>query len=552
MHREQEFVIPEFVQILTAKGQPLAIPSSQQSRMALLLLSEETREVCAISESHATNEIEFASLMAMAERKRFFVVQEGVVTVQALRQLYAATSSDEKDGSAPSRQGKITDRPDAERMLSEMVAEARRLRATDIHVNISNNAAKGFGTVEFRIDGYLKKQPKYSGGESARETLHEIMSVAYGSLADTGSTSNPNFLLSKNQYCAISVPVKNETVHLRYQSIGANKQTKFALRVPLHEDACVRSFSDLGFADSHCELMDLGRRRNRGLIVTCGVTGSGKSTTNFNMIMTMPGKNEKVINTVEDPIERPMDGVTQTQVQRSTAEVGVKVSPFAGLIRDILRADPDAIVVSELRDPDTGEAIVTAVLTGHQVYTSLHVGSAFEAIIRLTQPEIGVTREVVSSRNFLNLIIYQHLLAIVCPHCCLDHREARDAGLLTKRMESNIKNKFSISIESLKFKNENGCSRCNYNGTIGRTTAAEVVLMNNDLRRLIAAGKDREAEDLWRATRKTNFSDSDCTGKTAYEHALYKMSQGLIDPREIEAAWDPFDLYEIFSVEGVE
>lgn len=541
--------IPAFEVLLTAKGQPLAIPPSQQSRMAVLLLPGTGKRVHVLVESGTASSHEFASLIAKAEHERFKVVKEQIVSITVLRSLYEGLRK--PDAQILSREVNSHTRPDAERLLSELVTAAVKLRASDIHIWLWNKAGEEWGRVDFRIDGRAKKQVKFSGGYDQYKILEEIVKVAYGSLAEEGSTSDPNFLHNKDQYCSIKTALGgNINVQIRYQSFSLYYGNSYAIRVPLVEDAKVRTFKELGLSPSQEKDVSLGVRRRRGLVLTCGTTGSGKSTTNFNMVMSIPDKDSKIIYELADPVEREGKGIRQKQVQRQTEQAGKNASKYAGPIRDLLRGDPDVIIVAEMRDPDTGNAIETAVLTGHQIYTTLHVGSAFEAVTRVTSKDIGMSLEVVGGKSFLNLIIYQHLLAVLCPHCSHDHIEATKLGFLTNRLQAQIVQKFGISIEGVRFENAEGCPQCNFVGTKGRTLAAEVVLMNDELRRLIREGKFGQAEELWRLTRKAEFYEEDCTGKTALEHALYKMSIGQIDPRQIEEEFDPFELYSVIPLGG--
>jgi len=184
------------------------------------------------------------------------------------------------------------------------------------------------------------------------------------------------------------------------------------------------------------------------------------------------------------------------------------------------------------------------VQSGHSVLTSVHTPSAIDIVGRLTSDEIGLPRETVASRNFISALVYQKLLALTCTKCKLPAVGNMDATKLRL-----IESKFGIPRESISVANPSGCPHCKGYGVHKITVVAEVIVPDNAIRKLIREGSDMEAEELWRSRRTANFTESNCDGKTAFEHALYKMSQGLIAPQTIEDAFEPFETYQVYEIE---
>ena len=213
----------------------------------------------------------------------------------------------------------------------------------------------------------------------------------------------------------------------------------------------------------------------RGIVLVTGTTGSGKSTTLYAALgqLNTPEKN---IITIEDPVEYQVDGITQVQVN---PRAGLT---FASGLRAMMRADPDVIMVGEIRDRETAQIAVEAALTGHLVLSTLHTNDAPTAITRLT--EMGIEPFLVASA--IDAVVAQRLARQLCRHC--KQRTIIPADVLRR-------NGFHVTLD-LEAYEPDGCARCNNTGYKGRIGLYEVMRLNDEIRSLAVerASADRIAE----------------------------------------------------------
>ncbi|MGE3807686.1 MAG: GspE/PulE family protein [Gemmataceae bacterium] len=216
------------------------------------------------------------------------------------------------------------------------------------------------------------------------------------------------------------------------------------------------------------QFRDLIRKPN-GILLVTGPTGSGKTTTLYSALNELNEVTEKIITT-EDPVEYEIDGICQVPIN---ADIGLT---FAAALRSILRQDPDKILVGEIRDLETAQIAVQASLTGHMVFSTLHTNDAPSSITRLR--DMGVEPYLIIAT--LEGILAQRLVRKICQDCRAEYEPSPD--LL---MELNLRPE---EIKGKKFYYGRGCERCNNTGHKGRQGLFELVVMNDDLRDLIAQG----------------------------------------------------------------
>lgn len=422
-------------------------------------------------------------------------------------------------------------------MFESIVAKAIDSRATDIHIATRGTS----GAVMFRVDGMIERQKAF---DMPADMAVMAMGAAYSSLSNKGTQSEPTFIPSEMQSCMIEHTHNNKMYRLRYQSSPVQDGADFVIRLlPVDLVGKPKSLEFLGYAPSQIKMLDIARRSNGGMIVLSGVTGSGKSTT-LQTLMTSGDKHrlKKKMFSIEDPVEYKMFGVSQISVQRSaksadTADKGAG-NPFLAAIRAVLRMDPDTVMVGEIRDAATGSICKSMVLSGHQVMTSVHAPSAITAVTKLASKEIGIPRDDLALRGFLNAVVYQRLVATTCPHC------ARPAvEVLPEERRYLIHDKLGIDISGVKVVREGGCPKCIGTGILGQTVAAEIFVPTQSTLEAIAEGRDARAEVLWRRERVAALHEPDMHGKTAFEHGMFKMAAGLIDPAILEEAFMPFERY---------
>ena len=236
------------------------------------------------------------------------------------------------------------------------------------------------------------------------------------------------------------------------------------------------SLEELGFLPDIAKVMEDNLKKTYGMLIACGPTGAGKTTTLY-ALMNMLNKPNVNIVTVEDPIEYNMRYINQSQVN---TRAGIT---FASGLRAILRQDPNIIMVGEIRDKETANISVQAALTGHLLLSSLHTNDAPTAIPRLFDLEIPPF--LVGS--VLNLIVAQRLVRKICKSCIFSYEpEAATSKILADQVkELGLKVK-SYTVPKLLFKGK-GCTVCNGTGYQGRAGIYEVLPITEPIRKIIVA-----------------------------------------------------------------
>jgi len=242
--------------------------------------------------------------------------------------------------------------------------------------------------------------------------------------------------------------------------------------------------------------------RPYGIIFVTGPTGSGKTTTLYSALSER-NKPEVNISTAEDPIEYDLEGITQSEVNKS---IGMD---FARILRAFLRQDPDIMLVGETRDKETAKIAVEAALTGHLVFTTLHTNDAPSSIMRLHEMEIEPF--LISSATIG--IVAQRLLRRTCQNCKKEYIP-----------DDHVLKFLEIKDENAKFYKGAGCEKCNGTGYKGRIGAYEVMKLNDNIRDLIAKGENSAI---------LKFAAQESGMKTLLEYSLNLASEGLTTLDEV-------------------
>jgi type II secretory ATPase GspE/PulE/Tfp pilus assembly ATPase PilB-like protein len=524
--------LPPYDSVLTADGELLPLPETQQKGLALLHSAETGGILVATDRFFGSSQ--HMTLVARAERAFVKVVTNVIADDSAI----LALIYEKARRNLSNKQDESVSKAESIQLFESIVTDAVLRRATDIHIFLREETS----SVVFRVDSHLRKYREYPS-----YMLNEATGVAFTKLAEESSRSHPSYNSRFPQSCSVVLTgIAGRALNLRYQSVPAVGGADIVLRLLFTDDGKKESPSleMLGYAESHQKLLKLAARKTVGTIILAGVTGSGKSTT-LKTLMTMnPDRHLWKQYSVEDPAEYVLPGITQVSVQRKAEAVaeGVSSNPFVAAMRIIMRADPDEIMVGEVRDAEGGSLLKSMVQSGHQVYTTVHAVSAIEVVERMTSDEIGISRQTMASRSFISALVYQRLLAKNCEACRLPAD-----GNLPEEYLSFIERKFALSRRTMTVACSHGCPSCDGTGVLGQTVVAEIIAPDSAILKLIREGRDIEAEELWRSRRTAAFDDPNCDGKTAFEHGLYKVSQGVIDPRTLEDAFEPFESYQLYK-----
>ena len=276
------------------------------------------------------------------------------------------------------------------KLVNQIVGQAVERGASDIHLAPDGRELR----VRFRVDGVLHDittvQRRMAAGVISRIKIMAEMNIAEKRLPQDGR---------------VGLVVDGRHVDLRVVTLPSVHGEGVVMRV-LDKESVVVELDKLGMADAERERFERACRETHGAVLVTGPTGSGKSTTLYAALQLL-NTPEKNIITVEDPVEYEMSGLTQVQV---SAKVGLT---FAAGLRSMVRADPDIIMVGEIRDRETAQIAVESALTGHLVLSTLHTNDAPSAITRLI--EMGVEPFLVASA--LDCIVAQRLARMLCSSC---------------------------------------------------------------------------------------------------------------------------------------
>jgi type IV pilus assembly protein PilB len=339
-------------------------------------------------------------------------------------------------------------------IVDSVISDAVGMKASDVHIEPREDVLQ----IRCRIDGVLHDLREYSPelqpGVLSRLKIMGNMDIAERRLPQDGRTS---FQTSDD-----------ETVDLRLATIPSLHGENITLRI-LEVSPLPPTLASLGLAGESLERFEGAIRRPDGGIIICGPTGCGKSTTLYTTLELIKSK-ERKIYTVEDPIERKLQGVIQSEIKPI---IGLT---FAQALRSLVRADPDIIMVGEVRDLETAKMAADAAITGHLVFTTLHTSDAASGIYRLI--EMGLPAYLVAAAY--RCIVAQRLVRRLCRHCrkeeTISEAKWREIGL-----GEPPKKKLSVYSPV-------GCSKCFGTGYYGRIGLYEVMTIDDDTREHIAAG----------------------------------------------------------------
>jgi general secretion pathway protein E len=282
------------------------------------------------------------------------------------------------------------------------------------------------------------------------------------------------------------------------------------LRV-LDRSSTRHDFTALGFSPDVLTGLRKTLAEPNGIILVTGPTGSGKTTTLYTGLGSLDSERQKIF-TVEDPIEYELAGVNQIQVQ---PQIGLT---FASSLRSILRQDPDIIMIGEIRDLETARIAVQASLTGHLVLSTLHTNSAAATIPRLV--DMGIENYLLAST--IRGVLAQRLVRRLCRRCAVRHE---NAGHWAVQIVETVRGIEALGEPNLR--QAVGCAACGHSGYAGRTTIAELMVVDAEIERLVLA--TASDADLERAARSRGMA-------TMYESGMAKAWSGITTIEEVLGA----------------
>ncbi|VCU69074.1 Toxin coregulated pilus biosynthesis protein T [Pigmentiphaga humi] len=432
----------------------------------------------------------------------------------------------------------------------DIVAWGVRHAASDIHVNV--RIAQPESEIRYTVGGRYVMPERFRGMQTA--TLMDILAVAYMDIqGGNGAVFDPVV----EQQGSILHEVDGTSFMLRWASLATDAGASVTLRLlRMDLQAQPLDFAQLGYLPSQIRAMQRALVAEGGAIVLAGVVGSGKSTTIASMMSSIP-PTRKVI-TLEDPVEYLIPNALQNSVSRSLD--GSVSNEFDAKLKTIKRSAMNDLLIGEIRDLSTGRAFMDLASSGSNLYTTTHAGAAALIPDRLASEFIGVSRQLLATPGILKLLVYQTLLPRLCAACALPFDSlygragaaARGPGHWRSYGE-RLHDLYGLDPTRFRVRNPEGCPACRetalaeLRGYAGRTVAAEMIdpAVDDGFLKLVRRADALALRDYYLSRRRSAFDDPDMTGKTAMECAVYKASQGLIDPRDVEPRFVSFETVQM-------
>jgi type IV pilus assembly protein PilB len=445
--------------------------------------------------------------VAMADPMDFFVIDDlrlstgfqidtAIATkddiLRAINKYYNIDEGfEELFGEAQIEKGKEEDVTDQDspvvRLVNQILTNAAIQKASDVHIDPQETKV----VIRYRVDGILKVErvlPRHMQSVlTARIKIMANMDITEHRIPQDGR---------------IKLNLELHPIDLRVSTLPTIYGEKIVLRL-LDMGTSLNNIHKLGFNSLNFKRFTDLISRPTGIVLITGPTGSGKSSTLYAALNELNSEKVNII-TIEDPVEYQLEGINQIQVNHN---VGMT---FAAGLRSILRQDPNIIMVGEIRDSETVEVAVRASLTGHLVLSTLHTNDSLGTVIRLL--DMGVEPFLLAAS--LSGVVSQRLVRKVCRDCMEEQEPSK--------REKEIFAKRGLKID--KVSRGKGCSSCNMTGYKGRIAIHEVLVINDEMRRVIMDGESFQKLRDIAIMNKTIFLMDD---------GLLKVKQGLTTTEEV-------------------
>ena len=432
----------------------MAVPVGYVDQHTLLVAAADPANVLAVDDIQIATGLDCHIAVAAKADVEALLGRLGTIQNAATDAIVEEQDEQEADGrdalaTVSDMQASAEDAP-VIKLVYSILAQAVGEGASDVHLEPEEGELR----VRFRVDGVLKEAahvPKRMiGAVISRLKIMSELDIAEKRVPQDGR---------------VSVAVEERRIDLRVTTLPTQRGEGATIRI-LDESNAQRTLDDLGMDGSARARFEDAFRQSYGAVLVTGPTGSGKSTTLYAALTELNDIERKII-TIEDPVEYRIDGINQMNVNRKAG------LDFARGLRSILRADPDVVMVGEIRDAETARIAIEAALTGHMMLTTLHTNDAPGAIARLN--EMGI--ETFLTASAVDCVVAQRLARKLCTNCkrraIVPVRALADAGV---RVGADIE-----AYEPV------GCPRCNQSGYRGRVGIYSVMSLSEKLKEMTIA-----------------------------------------------------------------
>lgn len=398
------------------------------------------------------------------------------------------------------------DQSDIQKQVVEIVQFAVAQRASDIHIRMGEK----FTRIYFRIDGRLRFFEEYRG-----ELAKLYVSALFQTMCEGGSSTTFNYSIP------LDAKVKESFVSAlglsggRFSSRPKNELVIVVIRLLKKRDKAL-SLVELGMEDKQRRIIERVISKSCGVVFMSGPTNSGKSTLAQSMCETVTSSDSGIhLITVEDPIENTIRDAVQTPLMIADRSDPKKLEKAWGdAITNILRLDPDQIFIGEVRDNTSATGAITAALTGHKVFTTIHTNFPIDIIARLKN--LGVESDLIADSSLIICLIGQRLAPLLCHECKLKYSESKDS-IATVYQELIEKH---CNVNSVFIENSKGCEHCNYTGLKGMKGVFEIIETDAEFMHIYHEMGKTKAYEYWYKS----------GGVTLCSNTISLINNGEIDP----------------------
>lgn len=508
------------VHVLTAEGQPFALPEDRQQILALL----SNGYLCvAVGQEKSLGVMTFRSRL---KKESFPLKKTYPLQMAQIRALYqelgqigpvgrSAYSGVRDSGGALSA---------AQADIIQMISEGVHREASDIHLADLGEHAE----VLFRIHGDL-----YKVQERTAESMREMCAALFHTMCDiSDNTYKPG--VHQDARMKEDMARRCGLLGSRIASGPTARGSRMVIRLLYDTGKKVQSLAGLGYLPEQLDQFDFMRRQRAGINILSGATGSGKSTTLVSALHDIIERakeegNEQMLRhgeefvgvsvvTVEDPPEYKIVGAHQTPLLADKQDEESIRQGWQNSIKAAMRQDPDYLMIGEVRDPGSAKAAFDAATTGHGVWTTVHVTDAVSIMTRLRGLNVEVDRML--DPEIVTGLVNQTLVQKLCPHCSIPWTQFR--GPLDPALRARVEG--YCDLEYVRLRGQ-GCSHCGGKGIVGRVVIAEIINPNLAFMEAFSSQNKAKAKDYW---------VREMGGITKCMALIRRINEGMVDPREGE------------------
>ena len=511
--------IPAFTRVLSG-GKDALFPLEKSAIGGLVAVEAHGRValVLVASDKDVANTL-VEALKGALRKANYSVGRVGKCPASVIAGIYAANERTQASTRTQGTNDHIT-------LAHKILRYAAESRATDIHVEIKGT--KGF--VRCRIDSLVEPMRDESKGEYPADKLCDAMATLYNNEQARRSNSIPLWDRERDAFCMVPYDeLHGQSYRLRFQSVKGHAGPKIVIRLlPVGLAQKKETFESLGFTKSQQAIWKAAMETCNGATIITGETGGGKSTSIKCFIECNPQRQNLAIYTIEEPVEYEIEGVHQYPFQRDLGDPDGASKAMSAVVAGHVRLDPDILVVGEIRDRITADALRQFVDSGHGGVGTLHARFISGITGRLEHPGIGIDREVLTYPSFVSLLVFQDLVPVLCPECCLIE-EIAVKTIEAAHNHVEFLRALNLPRDNVRWKNPLGCPHCRGRGTVGKTVVAEMLSPEQEWLDAIRAGKDAAAIEIYRSMSDGDLTSENMDGKTVFEHALARVLRGQVE-----------------------